>query len=77
MTRFKVAPVGLSGQQPPDFVPEQLANEEIDFIAYECTTREELAQYAGDADVVWIFGASEAVMAENLAAIPRCGAIID
>lgn len=76
MGAFKVALVGLDGQEPPGWVAERFAEEEIAFVHKECTSREELAKIAGDADVVWVFGSHQCVYAENLDVIPRCGAII-
>lgn len=76
MKRFKVALVGLSGQTVPDWVADTLHRQGIEFVAHECVTRAELARYAGDADIVWMFGACPAMTAENLTALPRCGAII-
>lgn len=73
---FKVALVGLDGQTLPDWVPAALANEGIAFVAKECTGRKELADVAGDADVVWVFGSHNCLYAENLDVIPRCGAIL-
>ena len=55
MDRFKVALVGLSGQAMPDWVPQGMAEEGISFVVHECITRQELAQHAADADVVWAF----------------------
>lgn len=76
MTRFKVALVGLDSQVVPDWVPARLQEHGIDFVARECRSRDELAQTAGDADVVWVFGTHYCVYAENLDVIPRCGGII-
>lgn len=76
MNRFKVALVALDGQSVPDWVPDRFAQEGIDFVAKECTSREMLAQMAGDADIVWVFGTHYCLYAENLDVIPRCGGII-
>jgi D-3-phosphoglycerate dehydrogenase / 2-oxoglutarate reductase len=76
MDTFKVALVGLDGQEPPDWVGERFVQEKITFVYKECTSREELADTAGDADIVWVFGSHQCVYAENLDVIPRCGAII-
>ena len=75
MRPFKVALVGVEGEPVPDWVFQELAKEGIDFFVRECATREELAQYAGDADLVWVWG-SRVLTADSLAAIPRCGAIL-
>jgi D-3-phosphoglycerate dehydrogenase len=76
MPLFKVALVGLDGQTVPDWVYERFAQEHIAFAVRECISREELAEVAGDADIVWVFGSHRCVYAENLDVIPRCGAII-
>ncbi len=77
MTQFKVALVGgLRREGVPDWVRERLAQEEIIFVAKNCASREELAQLADDADIVWVFGNHQCLNAEDLDVIPRCGAII-
>ncbi len=77
MTAFKVALVGgLRGQDVPEWVSERLRAENIDFAARECMSRQELAEIAGDADVVWVYGDHQTVYAENLDVLARCGAII-
>jgi len=76
MKHFKVALVGLSGQTVPTWVADTFNRQGIEFVAHECVTRAELAYYAGDADIVWMFGACPAITAENLTALPRCGAIV-
>jgi len=76
MARFKVALVGLDGYTVPEWVPQTLAHESIDFAARECRTPQDLVEVAGDADVVWVFGSHRVVTAENLGLAPRCGAII-
>jgi D-3-phosphoglycerate dehydrogenase len=73
---FKVALVGLDGPGTPGWVTERLAAEQIGFAMRECTTPAELAETAGDADVVWIFGGSRIVSDETLPLLARCGAII-
>jgi D-3-phosphoglycerate dehydrogenase / 2-oxoglutarate reductase len=77
MERFKVALIG--GIQPsgvPDWVPRRLAQADINFVYRNCKSRAELAEMAGDADLVWSFGDHECLYAENLDVIPRCGAIL-
>ena len=76
MSRFKVALVALNNQTVPEWVSEPLAQAGIEFVAHECSTREELARHAGDADVVWVMGSHQCLYAENLDVIPRCGAIV-
>lgn len=76
MTKFKVAMVHMDPEVLPEWVPETMANHDIEFVFQECETRAQLASCAGDADVVWIFGGSHIVTAESMADIPRCGALI-
>jgi D-3-phosphoglycerate dehydrogenase len=76
MRGFKVALVGLDGQEVPDWVTARLRDEDIDLVARECLTDEDLARYAADADVVWLFGGSRVLTARNLALLERCGAIM-
>ena len=76
MTKFKVAMVHMDPEELPGWVPETMANHDIEFVFQECETRAQLAACAGDADVVWIFGGSHIVTAENVADLRRCGALI-
>jgi D-3-phosphoglycerate dehydrogenase len=77
MTPFTVALVGGIRQDGvPDWVPEALAKEGITFVARNCKSRAELAELAGNADVVWVFGDHECLYPENFDVIPQCGAII-
>ena len=75
-SNFRIVLVDLDQQAVPDWVFEGFAEKCIDFVVNECRTREELAQHAGNADVVWLFSSSRILTAENLSVIPRCGAII-
>ena len=74
--RLKVALVDLDGQTVPDWVCQSLDREGIDLTIAPCETRADLAAKAGDADVVWLFGGSRILMNGNLAAVPRCWAIV-
>ena len=73
---FKVALVGLDGQTIPDWVRPAFRDHDIDFVAQECLSRQALAQTAGDADIVWVFGSHHCLDAENLDVLARCGGII-
>ncbi len=73
--RPKVALVDLDGHPVPEWVRPALEREGIDLVARDCRTREELADCAGEADAVWLFGGSR-VLQGNLDAIPRCRAIL-
>ena len=78
MAPFKIALVKKASfaQTIPGWVPDVFATEGVEFVAFDCTTREELAQCAGDADVVWVWGKARMVTAENLDVFRCCGAII-
>ena len=56
MRPFKVRLVGLGDEAVPAWLPEVFAAEGIDFLHRECTTEEDLARYAADADLVWVWG---------------------
>jgi D-3-phosphoglycerate dehydrogenase len=79
-TPFKVALVGLDGQAVPDSVVSGLAEQTINLVVHECENHEDLAEWAGDADVVWVFGSSRCLHGqmspEELSILPKCGAII-
>ena len=77
MARFKVALVGNDSLGTPDWVIEAFEKEEgIEFVEYECKTREDLEQYAQDADVAWTFGGSKCLKNGNLSALKKCWAIV-
>jgi D-3-phosphoglycerate dehydrogenase / 2-oxoglutarate reductase len=76
MTSFKVALVALDGQTVPGWVAADLAIKGIDLVVHECLTDEDLARWAADADVVWVFGGSRVLTARNLGLLARCGAIV-
>jgi D-3-phosphoglycerate dehydrogenase len=76
MPRIKVALVDLDGKPVPDWVPRQLGVEGVELAVHDCQHVEDLRKHAGDADVVWLFGGSRILMEGNLAAVPRCWAIV-
>jgi D-3-phosphoglycerate dehydrogenase len=77
---FKIALVGLDNQTVPDWVLSELTKDGIRLVIHECENRQQLAEWAGDADVVWVFGSSRCLHGEmsldELSILPRCGAII-
>jgi D-3-phosphoglycerate dehydrogenase len=73
---LKVALVDLDGQTVPDWVRKSLDQEGIELVVHDCKTRAELAIHAQNADVVWLFGGSRVLLGGNLAAVPRCRAIL-
>ena len=78
MPPFKVAMVQNHpfGETLPEWVSKAMLNEGIEFVAHDCTTREELAQYAGGADMIWVWTVNHMATAENLDILRRCGAIM-
>ena len=72
----KVALVDLDGQIVPDWVPQSLEREGIELMIRQCNSRAELAEYAKDADIVWLFGGSRILQGGALAALTRCWAIV-
>lgn len=76
MPNFKVALVYVDAPEVPAWVVEQITTQGIDLVVHECKNTDELSQYAGDADVVWLFGGGHNVTAENIGVLRRCGAII-
>ena len=75
MSRFKVVLMDFDADAVPDWVGKALTEAGIDFAAHKCRTSAELAEHAGDADVVWNWG-SRVMTAESLAALPHCAGII-
>ena len=76
MTQFKVVQVADSGFSAPEWVFTQLAEAGIDFSVNFCENGDDLARYAGDADVAWVFGGSPVLRGDNLLELKRCGAIL-
>ena len=58
------------------WVQERLAGEGVDFAFHMCKTKEDLARYAADADVVWVASGRPVVNAENIDVLKACGAIV-
>lgn len=79
-SNFKVALVALDPQASeggiPDWVTDAFRAEFMHFVYEECTTKEDIARVAGDADIVWVFGGSEIVNAETISVLERCGGIV-
>ena len=74
---FKVVLVIQDRNPLPGWVHGRLTDAGIDMSVRLCWTRDELAQYAGDADVVWSYGGRRGLLeGENLQVLERCGAIL-
>ena len=76
MARLKVTLAAIDAPEVPAWVAPQLAEKNIDLVIHECTTQDELLKYAGDADIVWLFGGSRILTPERLGLLPMCKAII-
>ncbi len=76
MARLKVTLAAIDAPEVPAWVVPQLVENDIEIAIHECTTQNELLQYAGDADVVWLFGGSRILTPERLGLLPKCKAII-
>jgi len=76
MVKFKVTVIGLDVPFIPTWVNKIMDEQGIEFIPYQCATREELEEYAHDADIVWVWGGSNCMKTENLSVLKRCRCII-
>ena len=76
MAKFKVALVGYDAPNVPDWVGETIEKEGMEFVHRQCVGREELAETAHDADIVWVLGSCKCMQKGNLAVLDRCGAIV-
>jgi D-3-phosphoglycerate dehydrogenase len=74
--RTHVALVALDAQEVPGWALQTLDREGVQLTVAECESRADLAEHAADADVIWLFGGSRILMDGNLAAVPRCWAIL-
>lgn len=76
MNRFRVVMIH-SSLPLLEWVPKRLEEAGVDFVQALCSTREDLARYAGDADLVWVNGGGDLLkIADNMALLRRCGAIL-
>ena len=74
MAAMKLVLIERDGQEVPGWAAERLESAGIALLVQDCPTRAELAEHAGDADMIWLFGGR--LSAEDLEVLPRCGAII-
>jgi D-3-phosphoglycerate dehydrogenase len=72
----KVVLVDLDGHQCPEWVIEKLTQSGIDLMVRQCNTKDEMAQYAADAEIVWLFGGNRVLHAGTLDVLPKCRAIV-
>lgn len=73
---LKVALVDLDNKPVPDWVPEKLRGAGIDLAIHDCRTGGDLAQHAGAAEIVWLFGGSRILAGGNLDLVPHCWGIL-
>lgn len=75
---FKVAMVALDSNTGaiPDWVSATFRSEGVHFVYEECTTKDDIARVAGNADLVWLFGGSKIINGDTLPVLEKCGAVI-
>jgi D-3-phosphoglycerate dehydrogenase / 2-oxoglutarate reductase len=77
MRPFKVVLVIIDRNVLPPWGVERLTEAGIDFSEHICWTREDLARWAGDADLVWSYGGRHGLLqGDNLEDLERCVAIL-
>jgi D-3-phosphoglycerate dehydrogenase / 2-oxoglutarate reductase len=76
MAQFKVVQVINDGHPMPGWVPEHLEQAGVDLSVAICWSKEDVAQHAGAADVVWAYGGRQLLKGDVLDVVPRCGAIL-
>ncbi len=74
-TPTKVSLVHLDGEPFEDWVKDKLHAEGIALRVHHCQSRQELAEHAHDAEIVWLFGGST-ILRGNLDVVPRCWAVL-
>jgi len=67
---------GTSRKVIPDWVPRELDRAGIALALHECSTEEELAAYASEADFVWVMGGGRVCRTSRLEVLQKCGAIV-
>ncbi|MCC7359079.1 MAG: C-terminal binding protein [Anaerolineales bacterium] len=75
MKRFKAVLLEGAGYPVPAWAAEILAQANVDFVAVECRSADDVRRHAADADLVWVWGGT-LLTPEVLAFLPQCGAII-
>ncbi len=76
MKHFKVVQVANDEHDTLDWVPERLEEAGIQLSVAMCWSKDDLARYASDADVVWLYSGRHLLKGENLLVLERCGAIL-
>ena len=76
MSTFKVALIDKTIDQIPEWVPSELATDDIEFVYGHCQDQADLLAMAQDTDILWIYGGSRLANAENLSLLSQCKAVI-
>ncbi len=72
---MKIAMVSAAVTELPEWVPPAIAAAGIDLDCKACVDAEDLVSFAGDAEVIWLFGPNRCVTSEALERLPRCRAL--
>ena len=77
MRPFKVALIEITepATSVPQWVTSTLESEELDFVVRGCRTRSDLATYASDANLIWLWG-NAVLKNAGLELFTHCGAIL-
>lgn len=78
MNPFKVVLIANDDSHPlPDWVVARLCQAGVELVHHECFARADLANCAGDADVIWLMSSRKGlVVEENMDLFQRAGAVI-
>jgi D-3-phosphoglycerate dehydrogenase / 2-oxoglutarate reductase len=77
MRPFKVALIEITepATSVPQWVTSTLESEELDFVVRGCRTRSDIATYASDANLIWVWG-NAVLKNAGLELFTHCGAIL-
>lgn len=73
---MKCAMISAEENQLPPEIPPQLRNAGMELICRKCETSDELAEFASDADILWMFGANPALTEGVLDRLPYCRVLL-
>jgi D-3-phosphoglycerate dehydrogenase len=76
MPRLRVVLVANDLPPTPEWIGQRLAERGIELVERACGNAAEVAQAAGDADIVWIMGGACVITAEVLPSLRRCRVIL-
>lgn len=72
---MRIAQISQPEERIPFDIPARLRKEGIDVLCKHCKDREELVEFAANADVIWLFGPNIALDAAALPWLPACRAL--